>query len=114
MAGTHNAPQSANEAILQNALGEENELRDPQSRIEELLLELLDVLGEGAPALKELNKNKRLTAWLGTTEEYEAVEDPVENCFYILTDELEIPENDGNYVLHVENGVASWVQLPQS
>lgn len=111
MAGTHNAPQSANESILQNMLGEENELREPQSRIEELLLELLDLLGDGASAVKELNKNKKLTAWLGTTEEYEAVDDPVENCFYILTDELEIPETNGNYVLHVEDGVASWVAL---
>lgn len=42
MAGTHDAPQSANEAILQNMLGENNELREPQSRIEQLLLELLE------------------------------------------------------------------------
>ena len=70
MAGTHEAPQSANEAILQNMVGETNELREPQSRIEELLIELLETL-EGS----------------GIT----------------------VPSSDGDYILHVENGVATWV-----
>lgn len=70
MAGNHEAPQSANEAILQNMLGEINELREPQSRIEELLIELLETL-EGSG--------------------------------------LAVPSNDGDYILHVENGVATWV-----
>jgi hypothetical protein len=39
-------PRSRNEAILQNMLGAENELLPPFSRIEALLLELLDVLNE--------------------------------------------------------------------
>lgn len=72
MTGNHEAPQSPNEAILQNMLGEENELREPQSRIEELLLELLEQQSAAAPA---------------------------------------IPENDGDYKLHVENGVATWVEI---
>ena len=38
------APQSRNEAILQNMLGAENELGDPLSRIEALLMRVLDVL----------------------------------------------------------------------
>lgn len=38
------APLSRNEAILQNMLGAENVLGDPQSRIEELLMQLLEVL----------------------------------------------------------------------
>lgn len=42
MAGTHDAPRSAIEAILQNMVGEQNELREPQSRNEELLLEILE------------------------------------------------------------------------
>ena len=70
MAGTHNAPQSANEAILQNMLGETNELREPQSRIEELLIELLETL-EGSG--------------------------------------IAVPTTDGDYKLHVENGIATWV-----
>ena len=38
------APQSRNEAILQNVLGADNELGDPMSRIESLLMQLLDVV----------------------------------------------------------------------
>lgn len=38
------APQSRNEAILQNMLGAENELGDPLSRIEALLMQVLAVL----------------------------------------------------------------------
>lgn len=38
------APQSRNEAILQNMLGAENELGDPMSRIEALLIQVLAVL----------------------------------------------------------------------
>ncbi len=46
MADKFETPQSRNEAILQNMLGAENELLPPFSRIETLLLELLDVLNE--------------------------------------------------------------------
>ena len=38
----HEVPQSRNEAILQNILGESNELGEPQSRNEELLMEILE------------------------------------------------------------------------
>ena len=38
------APQSRNEAILQNMLGADNELGDPMSRIEYLLMQLLEIL----------------------------------------------------------------------
>lgn len=37
-------PQSRNEAILQNVLGANNELGDPLSRIEALLMQLLDTV----------------------------------------------------------------------
>lgn len=47
MSETFDAPQSRNEAILQNILGAENELGDPQSRIEELLQEILEQGGGG-------------------------------------------------------------------
>ena len=42
MPGTFNEPESRNEAILQNMLGANNELGEPQSRIEELLMQLLE------------------------------------------------------------------------
>ena len=38
------SPQSRNEAILQNVLGADNELGDPLSRIEALLMQLLDTV----------------------------------------------------------------------
>lgn len=56
------APQSRNEAILQNILGAENELLPPESRIETLLQMLLAMLGGGGNdteveiAYKILNK----------------------------------------------------------
>lgn len=45
MAITFEAPESRNEAILQNILGADNELLAPESRIEVLLLDLLQKLG---------------------------------------------------------------------
>lgn len=55
-------PQSRNEAILQNILGANNSLAEPQSRIETLLIALLNMLGGGGDdteveiAYKILNK----------------------------------------------------------
>jgi hypothetical protein len=49
MAGKHDAPQSPVEAILQNMLGESNEIREPQSRNEELLIEILESMGGQVP-----------------------------------------------------------------
>lgn len=45
MSTTFEAPESRNEAILQNMLGADNDLLAPESRIEVLLLELLQKLG---------------------------------------------------------------------
>ena len=45
MATTFEAPESRNEAILQNILGANNDLLEPESRIETLLFELLEKLG---------------------------------------------------------------------
>ena len=49
-------PQSRNEAILQNMLGADNDLGEPQSRIEELLMQLLAVMQTiaGWPELVDL------------------------------------------------------------
>lgn len=47
MAGTHDKPQSPIEAILQNILGEKNELREPLSRNEKLLIEILEQSSSG-------------------------------------------------------------------
>ena len=37
--------------------------------------------------IKESNGNRALTFWLGTTAEYNAIEQKAENCFYILSDD---------------------------
>ena len=50
------APQSRNEAILQNMLGADNELGDPMSRIEDLLMQLREIL----QPLAELDKKTLL------------------------------------------------------
>ena len=43
----HKQPLSRVEAYLQNALGEQHEMGDPQSRNEELLQELVDAIQNG-------------------------------------------------------------------
>lgn len=51
-------PQSANEAILQNMLGANNVIREPQSRIEAMLKEILDGGGMGGGGMKAVVKTK--------------------------------------------------------
>lgn len=43
-------PFSRNEAILENILGADNTIVAPQSRIEELLIEIMNMLGEMDPS----------------------------------------------------------------
>lgn len=62
MADEFDAPQSRNEAILQNMLGADNELGDPMSRIEALLMQLLEVLqniegGQGTSQQQEVTED---------------------------------------------------------
>lgn len=76
--GKYREPQSANEAALQNLLGEQNELREPQSPVEFYLQELIEQgggggSGEGLPVF--------------TIETYEEVS----NCK--ITDENEYLKN---------------------
>lgn len=49
------APQSRNEAILQNILGANNVLGAPQSRIEALLMQILEQGGGGGGAVNSVN-----------------------------------------------------------
>lgn len=84
MAEVFEAPESRNEAILQNMLGEDNELLAPESRIEVLLQALLQKLGgsgdetEVEIAYKILNKkNIAITHSSESRANY--------NCYLILT-----------------------------
>lgn len=52
---TFDAPQSRNEAILQNILGANNVLGEPQSRIEALLMQILEQGGGGSGAVDSVN-----------------------------------------------------------
>lgn len=49
--------------------------------------EIKDVDTGFVTKIKELNKNKQLSFWVGTTAEYNAIETKLENCFYITTDD---------------------------
>ena len=42
--------------------------------------------------IKELNKNQNLKFWIGTTAEYNALEEYEPNCFYIFSDSDELSE----------------------
>lgn len=42
--------------------------------------------------IKEQNRNNNLKFWIGTTAEYNALETPENNCFYIFTDSDELNE----------------------
>lgn len=42
--------------------------------------------------IKEINKNAALKFWIGTQAEYNAIETPEANCFYIFTDSDELSE----------------------
>lgn len=55
MSNEFRTPQSANEAILQNILGADNELRAPQSRIEKLLIEISEMPSDENVAVPYLN-----------------------------------------------------------
>ncbi len=44
--------------------------------------------------IKEQNKGTALTFWVGTTAQYNAIEQKAENCFYIVTDDNRIDDID--------------------
>ena len=58
MGKTYDNPQSRVEAILQNMLGANNELQPPQTRVEELLLDILENGGGGGD---------KAVKWVGVT-----------------------------------------------
>lgn len=77
------APQSRNEAILQNILGANNVLGEPQSRIEVLLMQILEQGGGGADKEDVSNKVTSLSA------ESTNVQYPSAKCVYDLVGNVE-------------------------
>lgn len=57
----HEEPISRNEAYLQNALGKAHELGEPQSRLEELLAELVEAIQQGGGGTKLYQHNISLS-----------------------------------------------------
>lgn len=76
-------PQSRNEAILQNILGADNVLLPPQSRIEELLMQLLEEWPVGPQEVPENDVNfydyNGSIVFSYTVEEFAALEEMPEN-----------------------------------
>lgn len=70
MADNYGAPQSRNEAILQNILGEDNELLEPVSRIEVLLTDLLNLLEQ--EALPSGTNDGDILVWDDTSKKWVA------------------------------------------
>lgn len=69
------APQSRNEAILQNILGASNELEAPQSRIESLLLQLLTMISSGVGGYYEPSvSDEGVLSWTPSEERMPAVQ----------------------------------------
>lgn len=74
-APTFDAPQSRNEAILQNILGASNELEAPQSRIESLLLQLLTMISSGVGGYYEPSvSDEGVLSWTPSEERMPAVQ----------------------------------------
>lgn len=42
--------------------------------------------------LKEANQNKPMSFWVGTTAEYNAIEEKLDDCVYLLTDDTELED----------------------
>ena len=51
--------------------------------------EISDVDTGFVTKLKEANRNRPLSFWVGSTAEYNAIQTKAENCFYILSDDTE-------------------------
>jgi len=47
-------------------------------------------------SLKEINNGSKFSVWIGTSEEYEALTEKVNNCLYITTDGTTVDELKGN------------------
>lgn len=54
--------------------------------------EIHDVDTGFVTTIKEGNQNKALTFWIGTTAEYNAIEEKLDDCIYLLTDDTELED----------------------
>lgn len=86
--GKYREPQSANEAALQNLLGEQNELREPQSVTEFYLKEILEKGGGGGsgelPVVEEQYDSETNTYFI-TFENEDCFENETLQPFYVIS-----------------------------
>lgn len=47
-------------------------------------------------SLKELNEGGKFSFWVGTQAEYDAIEEPIANCFYIISDDKSLEKIENN------------------
>lgn len=57
---TFDSPQSRTEAILQNMLGAQNDLDEPESRVEDLLIQILESGGGGGSGTSVTVKDENI------------------------------------------------------
>jgi hypothetical protein len=106
-------PQSRNEALLQNLLGAENEIGDPQSRIEAILTAMLNGAAVGEPYTDPpQSRNEELLMAIKTDGSYSAeAQSRIEK---ILKCKLERTAYTGTPQSRIEELLIQWldVELP--
>lgn len=106
-------PQSRNEALLQNLLGADNEIGDPQSRIEAILTAMLDGTDAGEPYTDPpQSRNEALLMAIKTAGSYTAeTQSRIEK---ILKCKLENTAYTGTPQSRIEELLIQWlgVELP--
>ena len=97
------APQSRNEAILQNILGANNELGEPQSRIEDLLMQLLE--NGVTPESVEVE---------GATAEIEVAENTIYRCGTMTSLTIEsVPDTGESTIIFFSGATPTTLTLPE-
>ena len=97
------APQSRNEAILQNILGANNELGEPQSRIEDLLMQLLE--NGVTPESVEVE---------GATAEIEVAENTIYRCGTMTSLTIEsVPDTGESTIIFLSGATPTTLTLPE-
>ena len=74
--------------------------------------EIKDVDTGFVTTIKEQNRGKGLTFWVGTTAEYNALTEKVQNCFYILTDDT-MSDDIEKIIIDLQNSVNNVLNVTQ-
>lgn len=91
LARTSDAAETAARAA-QDAVIVKEKCEEATQRANEAAEEAEDLVDGHIHRIVEKNKGVAITLWVGTTEEFEALESKENNCFYIKTDETKQPK----------------------